>query len=119
MEPTPEPKRWVPSNPSLGSLEPQRLGSESREYWESVGNGMGMFPNGGAWWVWGATMTAMDSGRRALQFLGLDEEKRNTGFQDLKVDVIITDYCVLGMSSYDLLKKIKKLKKWLKKGRGK
>ncbi|XP_050375414.1 two-component response regulator ARR5-like isoform X1 [Argentina anserina] len=53
-------------------------------------------------------VTAVDSGMRALQFLGLDEEKSTSvGFDGLKVDLIITDYCMPGMTGYDLLKKIK------------
>ncbi|XP_028078435.1 two-component response regulator ARR3-like [Camellia sinensis] len=51
-------------------------------------------------------VTAVDSGRRALQFLGLDEDKSSVDF-DLKVDLIITDYCMPGMTGYDLLKRIK------------
>ncbi|XP_043704105.1 two-component response regulator ARR5-like [Telopea speciosissima] len=52
-------------------------------------------------------VTAVDSGRRALQFLGLDGEKSSVGFDGLKVNMIITDYCMPGMTGYELLKKIK------------
>ncbi|CAJ1931595.1 unnamed protein product [Sphenostylis stenocarpa] len=56
-------------------------------------------------------VTAVDSGIRALQFLGLDEQRRTSesdGFvPSLKVDLIITDYCMPEMTGYELLKKIK------------
>uniref|UniRef100_A0A6P3YW53 two-component response regulator ORR9-like n=1 Tax=Ziziphus jujuba TaxID=326968 RepID=A0A6P3YW53_ZIZJJ len=70
-------------------------------------------------------VTAVDSGSKALEFLGLFEEDdqllgdpdspsvspKNINHQpDLEVNLIITDYCMPGMSGYDLLRKIKESK---------
>lgn len=92
--------------------------------------------SGNSFWVClGFIVTAVDSGIRALQYLGLQEETSSqVGFdvstrnfqspflwvsisdfalfhgfekQSLKVDMIITDYCMPGMTGYELLKKIK------------
>jgi len=54
-------------------------------------------------------VTAVESGTRALQYLGLDGEKGrgSVGFDDLKVNLIMTDYSMPGMTGYELLKKIK------------
>ncbi|KAB1217452.1 Two-component response regulator ARR5 [Morella rubra] len=52
-------------------------------------------------------VTAVESGPRALQFLGLDGEKGSVGFDALKVNLIMTDYSMPGMTGYELLKKIK------------
>ncbi|KDP31161.1 hypothetical protein JCGZ_11537 [Jatropha curcas] len=52
-------------------------------------------------------VTAVESGTRALQYLGLDGEKSSVGFNDLKVNLIMTDYSMPGMTGYELLKKIK------------
>ncbi|KAG2267843.1 hypothetical protein Bca52824_062398 [Brassica carinata] len=52
-------------------------------------------------------VTAVDSGWRALEFLGIDNEKASAKLDRLKVDLIITDYCMPGMTGYELLKKIK------------
>ncbi|XP_074353427.1 two-component response regulator ARR5-like isoform X2 [Apium graveolens] len=53
-------------------------------------------------------VTAVESGSSALQYLGLDGEKSSVGFdEDLKVNLIITDYSMPGMTGYELLKKLK------------
>ena len=51
------------------------------------------------------TVTAVDSGTKALEFLGLDEDEQN--HHNLGVNMIITDYSMPGMTGYDLLRKIK------------
>ncbi|KAI9111311.1 hypothetical protein K1719_017723 [Acacia pycnantha] len=61
-------------------------------------------------------VTAVDSGSKALKFLGLNEDEQrkadrvfvdSNSHQDLEVNLIITDYCMPGMTGYDLLRKIK------------
>nr|XP_018624695.1 two-component response regulator ARR9-like isoform X2 [Nicotiana tomentosiformis] len=50
-------------------------------------------------------VTTVDSGSKALEFLGLQEDDNN--HQEAEINLIITDYCMPGMTGYDLLKKIK------------
>ncbi|KAL0928992.1 hypothetical protein M5K25_000931 [Dendrobium thyrsiflorum] len=45
-------------------------------------------------------VTTVDSGSKALEFLGLQQN-------EVEVNMVITDYCMPGMSGYDLLKRIK------------
>ncbi|XP_047324226.1 two-component response regulator ORR9-like [Impatiens glandulifera] len=65
-------------------------------------------------------VTAVDSGTKALEFLGWHEDDQihptndhpslihpNNHHQEVEVNLIITDYCMPGMTGYDLLKKIK------------
>ncbi|KAJ6700103.1 TWO-COMPONENT RESPONSE REGULATOR ARR9 [Salix purpurea] len=63
-------------------------------------------------------VTAVDSGSKALKFLGLHEEDDHSNpdrvpsvspndHQEVEVNLIITDYCMPGMTGYDLLKKVK------------
>ncbi|TMW92297.1 hypothetical protein EJD97_013229 [Solanum chilense] len=53
-------------------------------------------------------VTTAEDGLRALEYLGLaahqDSSKNSNGS---KVNMIITDYCMPGMTGYELLKKIK------------
>ncbi|KAK1373290.1 two-component response regulator ARR5 [Heracleum sosnowskyi] len=61
-------------------------------------------------------VTAVESGSSALQYLGLDGEKSSVGFDDgLKVNLIITDYSMPGMTGYELLKKLKQTSSALRK----
>ncbi|XP_047332287.1 two-component response regulator ARR5-like [Impatiens glandulifera] len=55
-------------------------------------------------------VTAVDSGRRALQYLGLEGGNNSGGFEGLKVNLIMTDYSMPGMTGYELLKRIKESK---------
>ncbi|KAF3433268.1 hypothetical protein FNV43_RR24370 [Rhamnella rubrinervis] len=53
-------------------------------------------------------VTTAENGPRALEVLGLGDHQRNTLDANVsKVNMIITDYCMPGMSGYELLKKIK------------
>ncbi|KAH0461622.1 hypothetical protein IEQ34_009197 [Dendrobium chrysotoxum] len=61
-------------------------------------------------------VTAMDSASKALEFLGLLDQETTAPVSSLTawmsvyevdVNLIITDYCMPGMTGYDLLKKIK------------
>ncbi|XP_063948408.1 two-component response regulator ARR5 isoform X3 [Daucus carota subsp. sativus] len=53
-----------------------------------------------------SSFTAVESGSSALQYLGLDGEKSSSVEFD-RVNLIITDYSMPGMSGYQLLKKLK------------
>lgn len=57
-------------------------------------------------------VTTVDSGSKALEFLGLHDHEDSpistqSDQQEVGVNLIITDYCMPGMTGYDLLKKIK------------
>ncbi|GFP86624.1 two-component response regulator arr17 [Phtheirospermum japonicum] len=53
-------------------------------------------------------VTTAENGQRALEYLGLvDDKHSSTNNNASKVNMIITDYCMPGMTGYELLKKIK------------
>lgn len=52
-------------------------------------------------------VTAVDSPNKALELLGLKGDNGNGNELVMKVNMIITDYSMPGMTGYDLLRKIK------------
>ncbi|KAM0954115.1 putative response regulator and transcription factor RR-A-type family [Dioscorea sansibarensis] len=59
-------------------------------------------------------VTTVESGSKALEFLGLNDEQSNNSStpsvspnNEIEVNLIITDYCMPGMTGYDLLKRVK------------
>uniref|UniRef100_A0A0D9W5D1 Response regulatory domain-containing protein n=1 Tax=Leersia perrieri TaxID=77586 RepID=A0A0D9W5D1_9ORYZ len=50
---------------------------------------------------------AVDSAKKAIEFLGLKEEGRKE--QEQAIDMVLTDYCMPEMTGYELLKAIKAL----------
>ncbi|CAI9112495.1 OLC1v1012952C1 [Oldenlandia corymbosa var. corymbosa] len=52
-------------------------------------------------------VTAVESGKMALEYLGLEGEHNPVDFDALKVNLILSDYSMPGMTGYELLKKIK------------
>ncbi|KAI3446574.1 hypothetical protein Pfo_003239 [Paulownia fortunei] len=61
-------------------------------------------------------VTTVDSGSKALEFLGWHEDERSNSnetsvspksHQEVEINLVITDYCMPGMTGYDLLKKMK------------
>ncbi|CAL0315486.1 unnamed protein product [Lupinus luteus] len=52
-------------------------------------------------------VTFLESGDKALKYLGLHNASSTSSDHGMKVNLIMTDYCMPGMSGYDLLKRIK------------
>ncbi|XP_076916740.1 two-component response regulator ARR17-like [Bidens hawaiensis] len=54
-------------------------------------------------------VTVAENAIRALEYLGLKENQQQSQFngKGAKVNMIITDYCMPGMTGYELLQKIK------------
>ncbi|KAG9454681.1 hypothetical protein H6P81_007585 [Aristolochia fimbriata] len=55
-------------------------------------------------------VTTADSGKKALEVLGVKEDDEKIEFatvSDSKIDIILTDYCMPGMNGYDLLSAVK------------
>ncbi|XP_042494815.1 two-component response regulator ORR3-like [Macadamia integrifolia] len=53
-------------------------------------------------------VTIVESGKKAMEILQLNEEKIGTPtVDDQKIDIILTDYCMPEMNGFDLLKVVK------------
>ncbi|XP_068648247.1 two-component response regulator ORR3-like isoform X2 [Aristolochia californica] len=58
-------------------------------------------------------VTTADSGEKALEVLGLNEDEQKIEFpsvDDSIINIILTDYCMPGMNGYDLLRAVKEHK---------
>lgn len=56
-------------------------------------------------------VTTAENALRALEYLGLGEDEDNTSRPIVSnINLIITDYCMPGMTGFELLKKVKVLK---------
>ncbi|OVA11618.1 Signal transduction response regulator [Macleaya cordata] len=52
-------------------------------------------------------VTTVESGKKAIEVLGLNEENVETPLNEHNIDIIFTDYCMPEMNGYDLLKAVK------------
>ncbi|KAF2297199.1 hypothetical protein GH714_019298 [Hevea brasiliensis] len=54
------------------------------------------------------SVTSADSGKMALEVLGISQDKvEKSSYNDQKIDIILTDYCMPEMNGYDLLMAVK------------
>lgn len=54
-----------------------------------------------------SAVTSVDSGDKALEYLGLLHDRNLNHTPAMKVNLIMTDYSMPGMTGYDLLKRVK------------
>ncbi|EEF38924.1 two-component response regulator ORR3 [Ricinus communis] len=53
-------------------------------------------------------VTSVDNGKKAMEILGLSQDKVDKStYNDQKIDIILTDYCMPEMNGYDLLMAVK------------
>ncbi|KAI0507795.1 hypothetical protein KFK09_013923 [Dendrobium nobile] len=56
----------------------------------------------------GFEVITVDNGKKAMDILGLNEaETEPAAINDQSIDIVLTDYCMPGMTGYDLLKAVK------------
>nr|XP_009760917.1 PREDICTED: two-component response regulator ARR17-like [Nicotiana sylvestris]XP_016454909.1 PREDICTED: two-component response regulator ARR17-like [Nicotiana tabacum] len=54
-----------------------------------------------------AQVTTAENGQKALELLGLVEGQYSKSTRETNINLIITDYCMPGMTGNDLLKRVK------------